>query len=236
VLDLAWADLLMWDGRKDGLEDQATGPIGSAAEMDMDLNNLPGRLAAFAGYRRMFSAAFGSDAITVAAIAKAIATYERTLVSNLAPFDRWIDGDEAAIPEAAKRGFVLFNGRARCVACHNTWRFTDDGFHDIGLPSTDPGRANQVPDEKLLVHAFKTPTLRNVAERGPYMHDGSVANLHDVVVQYDSGFVGRPSLSPEMRRLNLTAAETGDLIAFLHTLSSEDDPVTFPTLPSQDNQ
>lgn len=231
ILDLAWADLLMWDGRKDGLEDQASGPVSTPAEMGGAMDAAVARIDAVPAYRRAFAAAFGSADVNFPHIAQAIATFERTLVSNKAPFDRWIDGDETAIGADAKRGFVLFNGKANCVACHGGWRFTDDGFHDIGLPSTDPGRAAQVPDVPLLQHAFKTPTLRNIDLRAPYMHDGSIATLHDVVIHYDIGFIERPSLSPEMHRLNLSPTEVNDLVAFMHTLTSADDPIAAPILP-----
>jgi cytochrome c peroxidase len=231
ILNLAWADLLMWDGRKNGLEDQATGPIGSPAEMNQPLEQLVPKLSGATGYHSAFAKAFGSDEITVPKIAQAIATFERTVVSNKSPFDLWIEGNEMAISDGAKRGFQLFNTKANCAACHSGWRFTDDGFHDIGLPSEDPGRAAQVPDEPTLQHAFKTPTLRNISARAPYMHDGSVATLDAVLVHYASGFVSRPSLSPEMHRLGLTAAERADLLAFLQSLTSKDDLITMPQLP-----
>jgi cytochrome c peroxidase len=231
ILDLAWADLLMWDGRKNSLEDQASGPVSTPAEMGGALDTAVSRVSAVPAYRRAFKAAFGTDEVTFARMAQAIATFERTEVSNKSPFDRWIDGDETAISDAAKRGFVLFNGKANCAACHSGWRLTDDGFHDIGLPSPDLGRGGQVPGVPVLQHAFKTPTLRNVAERAPYMHDGSIATLHDVVVHYDTGFVQRPSLSPEMHRLGLSEQEVADLVAFLETLTSRDDPVAVPELP-----
>jgi cytochrome c peroxidase len=234
VANLAWADLLMWDGRKDGLEDQAGGPVSTAAEMGGSLEVAVARVGAVPAYRRAFQAAFGTDAVDWTRIAAAIATFERTLVSNKAPFDRWVDGDDGAIDASAKRGFALFNGRGNCAACHGGWRFTDDGFHDIGLPDADPGRGAQVPDEPALQHAFKTPTLRNVAGRAPYMHDGSAATLRDVMVHYDTGFVDRPSLSPEMHRLHLSADEVDDLMAFLRTLTSADDPITPPTLPTKE--
>jgi cytochrome c peroxidase len=231
ILDLAWADLLMWDGRKNSLEDQASGPVSTAAEMGGSLDTAVARVSAVPAYRHAFKAAFGTDEITFARIALAIATFERTEVSNKSPFDRWIDGDETAINDAAKRGFLLFNGKANCAACHSGWRMTDDGFHDIGLPSPDPGRGAQVPGVPILQHAFKTPTLRNVAERAPYMHDGSIATLHDVVVHYDTGFVERASLSPEIHRLGLSEQEVQDVVAFLDTLTSRDDPVAVPRLP-----
>jgi cytochrome c peroxidase len=236
ILNLAWADLLMWDGRKDGLEDQSMGPVTSDTEMSLPLTDLVVRLSDLPGYRRMFRDAYGDDRIDPKRIAGAIATYERTIVSGKAPFDRWIDGDEAAIPAAAKRGFALFNGKANCAACHSGWRFTDDGFHDIGLPDGDPGRGAQVPDEPSLQHAFKTPTLRNIAQRAPYMHDGSVETLDDVVRHYDTGFVRRPSLSPEMRPLGLSGEDAADLITFMRTLTSKDAPVTVPALPAKDDE
>jgi cytochrome c peroxidase len=234
IVNLAWADLLMWDGSKDGLEDQALGPNISETEMNMPMPVLLSRLSAIPGYRRRFAEAFGQPAITPERVAQAIATFERTVVSNKAPFDRWIAGDEAAIDEPAKRGFVLFNTRANCAACHSTWRFTDDGFHDIGLPGDDPGRGAQVPDEPALAHAFKTPTLRDIDLRAPYMHDGSIATLRAVVQHYDSGFTARPSLSPEMHRLGLAPRDIDDIVAFLHTLTSQDDPVVVPVMPAME--
>jgi cytochrome c peroxidase len=231
VIDLAWTDLMMWDGRKDGLEDQASGPVSAAAEMGGSLSLAVAAVSDVPAYREAFQTVFGSDVVSYPRIAQAIATFERTLVSNKAPFDRWVDGSEEAIDASAKRGFVLFNGKGNCAACHSGWRFTDDGFHDIGLSDADLGRAGQVPDEPALEHAFKTPTLRNIDQRGPYMHDGSVATLRDVVMHYDSGFVDRPSLSPEMRRLHLSPDEVNDLTAFMHTLTSTDDPIAPPILP-----
>ncbi len=236
LLDLAWADLLMWDGRKDGLEDQVSGPVSTAGEMGGSLGQAADRVGQLPGYADAFRKVFGAGPVTFGRIAQAIATFERTLISNKSPFDRWIDGDEQAIDAASKRGFVLFTGKANCAACHTGWRFTDDAFHDIGLDTNDPGRGKQVPDEPVLLHAFKTPTLRNVALRAPYMHDGSLATLHDVIVEYDTGFIERPSLSPEMHRLGLSSGEVNDLVAFLRTLTSVDDAVVAPTLPVKDEE
>lgn len=231
VLNLAWAELLFWDGRADSLEEQALGPIQADAEMNMPMPVLTAKIQAIPEYRHRFNAAFGSETITPKAIGDAIATYERTIVSGKAPFDRWIDGEEGAISAAAKRGFVLFNDKAACNACHKTWRFTDDGFHDIGLKSDDIGRGKFVPDAPIMKHAFKTPTLRNIELRAPYMHDGSVATLREVVTHYDTGFVDRDSLSPLMKRLRLTDGETDDLVAFMRSLTSSDAPVALPVLP-----
>jgi cytochrome c peroxidase len=229
VLNLAWTELLMWDGRKASLEEQALGPMEAKVEMNQDLDELPQKLSAIEGYRRQFEAIFPQDGITLDTIAKAIATYERTIVSGEAPFDRWIEGDEDAISESAKRGFVTFNTKGNCAACHAGWNFSDGGFYDIGLPDEDVGRF-AILDLPSMQHAFKTPTLREVELRGPYMHDGSVATLEAVIEHYDNGFVERPSLSGEMRKLDLTREEKADLVAFLSTLTGENPPVNVPLL------
>jgi cytochrome c peroxidase len=135
------------------------------------------------------------------------------------------------IPDAAKRGFVTFNTKARCATCHSTWRFTDDGFHDIGISGDDLGRAGVMPGIRALERAFKTPTLRNVAERHPYMHDGLFKTLEQVVDHYDHGFVRRASLADQIVPLGLTAEEKVDLVAFMKTLSSADQRVIPPNLP-----
>jgi cytochrome c peroxidase len=234
ILNLAWTEPLMWDGRKDTLEEQALGPIEAEVEMNMPIEQVIARLRSIDGYKPLFAKAFPElkGEISGETIGMAIATFERTIVSNKAPFDLWIEGREDAIGEAAKRGFRLFNGKANCAACHSGWRFTDDGFHDIGLASPDPGRALIVPDVPQLKHAFKTPGLRNIAERAPYMHDGSVATLAETIRHYDTGYIDRESLSPNMRRLGLSAREIDDLVAFMLTLSSKDDPIPVPTLPA----
>ncbi|MEW5727295.1 MAG: cytochrome c peroxidase [Pseudomonadota bacterium] len=230
ILNLAWAELLMWDGRKNSLEDQALGPIEAEVEMAQNVDELIVELGAIPDYRIRFNSAFPGEGLTKATLAKAIATYERTVVSGLAPFDRWIAGDEAAIPESAKRGFDLFNGKANCAACHSGWSFTDHGFHDIGLPDTDIGRG-AILKLPSMRHAFKTPTLRDIARRAPYMHDGSVATLEAAVRHYDTGFVRRPSLSPSIKPLGLSDRDVADLVAFMETLTSPPAPVILPVLP-----
>ncbi|MBI3515780.1 MAG: c-type cytochrome [Proteobacteria bacterium] len=234
LLNLAWTELLMWDGRFPSLEDQVLGPLFKSDIMGNSKTGMVEEINAIPAYRGLFEQAFPGGAVSVEAVAKALATYERTIVSNKAPFDRWIENDENALDAAAKRGFALFNGKANCAACHNTWRFTDDGFHDIGLADQDPGRGKQVPDVPVLMHAFKTPTLRNVAQRPPYMHDGTIDGLEAVVRHYAQGFVTRPSLSPEMKKLDLTARDIQDLVAFMRSLTSDDDPVTIPVLPAKE--
>lgn len=234
ILNLAWGELLMWDGRFETLEDQALGPMSAAVEMNQNMDAIVTELSQIPEYRTLFKVNFPGEGITVKNIAKAIATFERTVVSGIAPFDKWIGGDEHAISDQAKRGFDLFNGKANCVACHSGWNFTDDSFHDIGIPDEDIGRGKQVPNVKVMQHAFKTPTLRNVVERAPYMHEGSLRNLYSVVRHYNDGFTKRESLSDQIYKLNLTDAEQNDLVAFLKTLSSPDTPVAMPRLPAYD--
>ena len=229
ILNAAWADLLMWDGRKANLEEQALGPMSAPVEMNQDLGQLPTKLGAIAGYREAFDKTFPGEGLTVQNVAKAIATYERTVVSGTAPFDRWIAGHEHAISAAAKRGFVLFNTKANCVACHTGWNFTDSSFRDIGLPDADRGRA-AIVDLPSMEHAFKTPTLRDVDRRAPYMHDGSVKTLMAVVEHYDKGGVPRPSLSDEIKPLHLTAQEKSDLVEFMQTLDGDNPRVEMPIL------
>jgi cytochrome c peroxidase len=119
------------------------------------------------------------------------------------------------------------------VKCHSGWNFSDNGFHDIGLASDDVGRGKQLPEIDVMHYAFKTPTLRNVDHRGPYMHDGSERTLEDVVKLYNrGGETKRPSLSDEIKPLSLSSKESDDLCNFLHTLTGQDKPVDIPTLPN----
>lgn len=232
ILNLAWAEAFMWDGRFETLEQQALGPIQSGVEMNMSVADLLPRLQAIGEYRRLFAAAFGGNPeITADKIAMAIATFERTVVSGAAPFDRWTAGDAGAISEAAQRGFVLFNGKANCAACHSGWRFTDDSFHDIGLPGDDIGRGKQLPNIEKMQHAFKTPGLRNIDRRFPYMHDGSASTLEAVIELYNTGGIQRASRSDEIKPLGLTEQEKADLLEFLKTLTGDDPPVQYVMLP-----
>jgi cytochrome c peroxidase len=232
LLNVAWAEALFWDGRAGTLEEQALGPIASPDEMNLPLEELVPKIQAVREYGPLFERAYPGEGISTTTIAKAIATFERTVVSGAAPFDRWIEGDDDAISEEAVRGFVVFNDKARCASCHGGWRFTDDSFHDIGVPGADRGRAMILEGIESMEFAFKTPTLRDVDRRGPYLHDGSEPTLESVVELYDlGGRVKRPSLSPEIVPLSLTADESRALVAFMRTLTSDDAPVAMPRLP-----
>lgn len=232
ILNVAFGELMFWDGRAASLEEQALGPIQSPGEMNMPLGSMIEKVRGIPGYAPMFARAYPGEGITEQVVARAIASFERTVVSGTAPFDEWIGGRETAISESAKRGFDLFNTKANCVACHSGWNFTDDGFHDIGLPSDDIGRGKYLPQIEAVQHAFKTPTLRNVTHRAPYMHDGSEKTLEGVVELYNlGGRAQRPSLAHEVKALSLTASEKDDLCNFMRTLTSADAPTTIPTLP-----
>jgi cytochrome c peroxidase len=232
ILNLAWAGALFWDGRSETLEDQCLGPIRSTAEMNQPLDELVEELRSIPEYGALFERAYPGEGISEQTISKAIATFERTIVSGTAPFDRWVEGDEEAVSESAKRGFLLFNTKAACAECHSGWRFTDDSFYDIGVAGDDVGRAVQFPELTLMQHAFKTPTLRNVDRRYPYMHNGSEESLEETIELYDlGGRVKRPSLSPLIKTLGLTQEEKKDLAAFLRTLTSADRATEIPAMP-----
>jgi cytochrome c peroxidase len=231
IVNAAWGAVFMWDGRLADLEEQALGPITSPGEMNMPIEQLMARLESIAEYKPLFAAAFPKEAMSAKTLAEAIATFERTVVSERAPFDLWIEGNEKAISEEAKRGFAVFNTKAQCSSCHEGWNFTNEGFQDVGLPSEDVGRGKFLTDIVKMQHAFKTPGLREIARRSPYMHDGSIATLEQVVDHYDAGGIDRPSRSDLMKPLGLTAQEKTDLVAFLKTLTSDLDPTTVPAIP-----
>lgn len=232
ILNSAWNELQFWDGRAESLEEQALGPIEAEKEMNMSLEEAVGVINSIESYKKYFEAAYPGEGITKDTIAKAIATFERTVVSSQAPFDKWINGDEDAISDEAKRGFLVYNNQARCDSCHSGWNFSDSSFHDIGVKSDDKG-LGAVLEIESMNHAFKTPTLRNVTQRAPYMHNGSEETLRQVIELYNiGGRVQRPTLSNEMKPLHLTEQEKSDLLAFLKTLTSEDPEVVIPVLPN----
>jgi cytochrome c peroxidase len=232
VLNQAWVGPdHFWDGRASSLEEQAKGPIEAKDEMNLPLGEAARRLEVVPDYRKRFGDVFPAEGITGDTIVKAIATFERTVVSGYAPFDAWIDGDNRAISESAQRGFMLFNGKARCATCHTGWNFTDNKFHDVGIATTDVGRALVEPDNPKARHAFKTPGLRDITHRAPYMHDGSLPDLDTVIVRYISIGTDRPSLSPDLKAIELGPQDMADLVAFLKTLTGRDQVVSLPILP-----
>jgi cytochrome c peroxidase len=227
VVNTAYGVLQFWDGRASGLEDQALGPVQNPIEMNLTLDEAVARLSKIPGYQKQFQAVFGTP-VTSVGIARAIASYERTILCGNSPYDKYMAGDKSALSAAANRGRELFFGKAHCSACHSGPNFTDNGFHNLGVgmdqPKPDEGRA-AVSGQRGDTGAFKTPTCREVARTAPYMHDGSLKTLEDVVEHYNKGGVANPYLDEEIYPLNLTDEEKQDLIAFMtEGLSSADYP------------
>jgi cytochrome c peroxidase len=224
---------LFWDGRARGLEEQATGPIKSADEMNQNVAELIRELSAIPGYVELFSKAYPGEGITESTIGKALASFERTIVSPYnSPFDRWIAGDEKALSASAKRGFELFDGKARCSICHQGQNFTDNSFHNIGLNNGDDIGRYEFIKVPVMKGAFKTPTLRDITRTAPYMHNGEFQTLDQVIEHYVKGAVDKPNLSPDMKPVKLTRQEQLDLLEFLRSLTDEPQPVTVPVLPN----
>lgn len=220
LYDMAWQSSFLWDGRQDSLESMVNGPIASPDIMGLPLDAMVARLQGLPDFVADFQKAYPDYGITPETVSHALSAFMRTLRSPATRFDRWVNGNDKALSASELRGFQLFNGKANCFACHSGWRFTDEGFRDIGLPATgDRGRGRIKPQIESLAFAFKTPTLRGVADRPPYMHDGSVRSLEAVIEHYDRGGIRRPSLSPDMFPLGLSAQEKADLVAFMRTLS-----------------
>lgn len=228
LYDVAWQTAFLWDGRQDSLEGVVQGAVASPDIMGLSLDSMVQRLTFSDDFSADFSRVYPDFGATPETVADALSAFMRTIRSPATRFDRWIAGDDKALSMSELRGFQLFNGKANCVACHSGWRLTDDGFRDIGLPATsDRGRGRIKPQIESLAFAFRTPTLRGVADRPPYMHDGSLRSLEAVVEHYDRGGIQRPSLSPDMFPLGLNAQEKGDLVAFMRSLSAT------PTTPER---
>jgi cytochrome c peroxidase len=232
LIDIYQLQRLGWDGKFRDIEAVTFAAITSSGNMNLSEPEALARIAGIPGYAVAFKSDFPGSGISRSTVEQAIAAFERTIVSNPAPFDRWIAGDANAIGAGAKRGFVLFNGKANCAACHSGWAFTDGSFHDIGTAEGDDiGRGALFPTSRKLRYAFKTATLRDVARRAPYMHDGSVPNLRSVITLYDKGGIDRPSRSELIHPLGLSAQDQLDLIAFLNTLTGTPYVVSLPIIP-----
>jgi cytochrome c peroxidase len=240
VLNAAYYPVQFWDGRAASLEAQAAGPIANPVEMNHPHGLFVSKLNRDPEYVREFAAAFGPGAITLDKIEKAVASFERTLISGNSPFDRYqYGGDRSAMTPAAIRGLALFRDekRTNCAACHTIEEkyalFTDGKFHNLGVGMdaegelTDLGRYNET---KLDADrgAFRTPTLRNIAKTAPYMHDGSHKTLKDVVDFYVGGGSSNPHLDPKIKKLELNGRERADLIEFLESLTGDAPPHAGP--------
>ncbi len=241
IINTAYAKLLFWDGRAASLEEQCKGPIANTKEMTNVKNvheahsQCVERVKAIPGYRDLFKKAFGHEEITIDDIAKAVATFERTILSGNSPYDRYMAGDKAALSAEQIRGLQVFN-QSGCANCHSGFYFSDQRFHNIGV-----GMQEEKPDlgRYLITHqeqdwgAFKTPTLREVANSGPYMHDGSLNTLLEVVDFYDKGGVPNKNLHPLIKPLHLSYDDKKALAAFLESLNGEgwqqiEEPAEYP--------
>ena len=234
VINSAYSTTQFWDGRSPSLENQAEGPVQNPIEMAHTLEAVEKKLSADATYRVAFNEAYGSEEITYERVERAIASFERTVLSGNSPFDRYFyGGDESALNASAQRGLEIFRDskRGNCVVCHIIEEefalFTDNKFHNLGVGAEFDGtykyvgrfEVTQVEADK---GAFKTPTLRNVAQTAPYMHDGHLKILKDVVDFYVGGGNSNEHLDVEIRSLEfLTGQDRADLVAFLGALTAE---------------
>lgn len=256
LLNLAYLSTFFWDGRSTSLESQAKEPIHSSFEMNLNLDYLVEKLREIPGYRDRFRQAFGTE-VSPAAVTAALADFQRTLVVRDTPFDRYLGGDKRALDAQARRGLALFYGKAACARCHSGALLSDQLFHNLGVEETkellqdpqrratrhffqrqlglermdrDPGRF-AISRNPAELGAFRTPPLRQVAETGPYLHNGSLATLEEVIAFYNQGGGPAAGKSPLVSPLNLTADEQAELLAFLHSLSGTVPVVKPPPLP-----
>ena len=233
VINAGYMRVQFWDGRAGSLEEQALGPIHNPIEMGETLENVVQKLNAIPGYREQFNQVFGTD-VNTAGIAKAIAAFERSIVSGPSPYDRWLAGETTAMSPAAVRGHRLFNGKAHCTPCHSGALFSDQSFHNLGAgmdrPKPDLGRFDQTQDP-ADTGRFKTPTLRNIEQTPPYLHTGAEKTLMEVVEFYDRGGIPNPHLDLLMLPLRLTRGEKADLVEFLKALTGPVPVVPVPSFP-----
>ncbi|MBK5290390.1 MAG: c-type cytochrome [Acidobacteriia bacterium] len=233
VWNSAYSSLQFWDGRSPSLENQAEGPVQNPIEMANTLVACEMMLDQDPSYKAQFEKAYGPGRVTYEKIGKAIASFERTVLTGNSPFDKYqFGGDKKALSAAAVRGLEVFKNPAKgnCAVCHTIEKdhalFTDNKFHNIGVGVDAKGELKDIGRSKVSGNdadkgAFKTPTLRNIAQSGPYMHDGSLATLKDVVDFYVGGGSSNPHLDKNLKALKLSQTERADLIAFLESLTGE---------------
>ena len=218
LLNSAYYRYINWDGKFANITQLVLGVLANPRNMNMqDESVLVARLESVPEYRAAFRDVFDGPP-TKQRVALAIDAYVRRLTTPNSPFDRYAAGDPRALTDAQKRGLVLFVGKADCAMCHRGPNFADDQFHALGIAGADTGRF-KVTGEDADRYAFKTPTLRNVAMTAPYMHDGSVSTLREVIDFYNAGGGGQRPKSPLLRKLDLTEREKSDLEAFLESLT-----------------
>jgi cytochrome c peroxidase len=232
VINSAYSTLQFWDGRAATLEAQAAGPMANPVEMAHTLEGEVKALQADSAYREEFKKAWGTDQITIDMVTKSIASFERTVLSGDSPFDRYYyGGDKKAMSPSAIRGLKVFTDakKGNCAVCHTIEKqyalFTDNKFHNIGVGAEPSGQFDDVgrvaiSKDTAETGAFKTPTLRNIEQTAPYMHDGSLKSLKEVVDHYIGGGNSNPYLDKQIHALDfLSGQERQDLENFLRALT-----------------
>lgn len=232
--NVAYNRHLLWDGSVESLEAQAIAPLTLPNEMAETPAGIESKLRAIPAYVDLFDAAYGGgeQAVTFDNVTRALAAFQRTLLANNSPFDRYLAGDNSALTAQEQRGMALFfSPQAACAECHRPPTLAHETFRVVGVPSEDPGRAGV--SETGVRGAFKVPTLRNIALSAPYMHNGSLAALEDVVQFYADG-AGRPAgfpfVDPLLKGFELSEQDKADLVAFLNALT---DVSQLPAVPQQ---
>lgn len=224
LFNVAYHRSFFWDGGVPTLELQALAPIENPLEMNLSLQEAEARIKQNPQYQELFRKAYNREP-DLYGLVRAIAAFERTLISGNSRYDKYVyQGDKSALNDSELRGMQLFFGeRAECFHCHTGFNFSDQSFQNNGLYSeyADPGRA-RITSRNLDVGRFKVPSLRNLSYTAPYMHDGSLSTLEEVLQHYMSGGKNHPNQSPLIRPFTLTAQEQQDLIAFLKTLDDPD--------------
>lgn len=235
IINSAYYTSFFWDGRAASLEEQALGPIQDPHEMNMSLDELLVKLKGIDGYEDLFYAAFG-EGISEENIGKALAAFQRQIVINDTAYDRFLRGDRDALSPQEIHGLDLFTGKAFCITCHSGENLSDNMFYNIGLNSEDQGRYGVTENEDDLGR-FRTPSLYGITHTAPYMHDGSIETLEEVIQFYNRGGDDNPNKSIFMHMfmsdINLTAEEQEELLAFLKSLGGEVPIFTKPDLPGE---
>lgn len=220
LLNAGYYRYINWDGKFTSTTQLVPAILANPRNMNLqDDAVLVGRLESVPEYRASFREVFGGPP-TKQRVAQALDAYVRSLTTPNSPFDRYAAGDRGALTDAQKRGLMLFVGKADCTMCHRGPNFEDDQFHALGVKGDDPGRF-KVTGAEADRYAFKTPTIRNVELTAPYMHNGSLTTLRDVIDFYDAGGGDQQPKSVLLRKLHLTAREKSDLVAFLESLTGE---------------
>jgi cytochrome c peroxidase len=224
LINRAWGKSQFWDGRAPTLESQVVVPITNPDEMGMTADQVVERLQNIKGYAALFGAAFGDPAITFDRIAKAIASFERTIVSGDSAYDRYIAGDKSALTKQQKAGLNFFNGKGECAECHSGPNFTTEKFANLGIgmdqANPDPG-LEAITKKRGDFGKFKVPTLRDLAHRGPYMHDGRSKTLDEVLDLYAKGGLPNPHLDTRLAPFYMDEETKQDLLAFLDALNGQ---------------